>query len=96
MPLFPVGLKASSKMPVGWPALSADCCNRSIEADPGRRNCPVRFPFRFLRSINPAESERFREDSMRKSDQESKLEAQGKFLEMLMGNKMHLLTEKVQ
>lgn len=30
------------------------------------------------------------------SDQESKLEAQGKFLEMLMGDKMHLLTEKVQ
>ena len=30
------------------------------------------------------------------SDQESKLEAQGKFLELLLGDKAHLLTEKVQ
>ena len=30
------------------------------------------------------------------SDQESKLEAQGKFLELLRGDKAHLLTEKVQ
>ena len=29
------------------------------------------------------------------SDQESKLEAQGKFLEQLMGDKIHLLTERV-
>ena len=30
------------------------------------------------------------------SDQESKLEAQGKFLELLLEDKAHLLTEKVQ
>lgn len=30
------------------------------------------------------------------SDQESKLEAQGKFLEVLLGDKAHLLTETIQ
>lgn len=30
------------------------------------------------------------------SDQESKLEAQGKFLELLLGDKTHLLTERIQ
>jgi integrase len=30
------------------------------------------------------------------SDQESKLEAQGKFLELLLGDKAHLLTETIQ
>jgi hypothetical protein len=30
------------------------------------------------------------------SDQESRLEAQGKFLELLLGDKAHLLTETVQ
>ena len=30
------------------------------------------------------------------SDQESKLEAQGKFLEQLLGDRAHLLTERVQ
>jgi integrase len=30
------------------------------------------------------------------SDQESKLEAQGKFLKLLLGDNAHLLTEKVQ
>jgi hypothetical protein len=30
------------------------------------------------------------------SDQESKLEAQGKFLALLLGDKGHLLTETVQ
>jgi len=29
-------------------------------------------------------------------DQESKLEARGKFLELLLGSKVHLLTETVQ
>jgi len=31
-----------------------------------------------------------------KPDQGSKLEAQGKFLELLLGDKAHLLTETVQ
>ena len=30
------------------------------------------------------------------SDQETKLEAQGKFLELLLGDRAHLLTEQVQ
>ena len=30
------------------------------------------------------------------SDQESKREAQGKFLEQLLGDRMHLLTETIQ
>jgi hypothetical protein len=30
------------------------------------------------------------------SDQETKLEAQGKFLEVLLGDRTHLLTEQVQ
>jgi hypothetical protein len=30
------------------------------------------------------------------SDQESRLEAQGKFLEVLLGDKAHLLTETIQ
>jgi len=49
-----------------------------------------------VQSILPHEDVRTTMQLYVQSDQESKLEAQGKFLELLLGDKADLLTEKVQ